>query len=713
MLQQCIIKSPNGALGLNLSRAPWDPYPWVSGVQAESNAQLAGVRIGDTLLQLNGIDVLGMRISELANRLREHWLTGAEHATMMMWRQQPATLSSTDDPNEAAHAVQHGINQQSLQKFATCLQHIAQLLECPVCCDVVKPPGWQCCNGHVLCNNCRNRSVKCPVCRVPLGPRGRCLLSDKLFTLLAENFPCDGEGLLGIVHCVQDFRFYKFMNSIVHMCCLILINSSQHTHTHMYAWKIKFVYFFRLLVLCFAVKINKENDNSNSNSRSIENSNAKCTNEYHNQPKMALAKSNSNSSKKSRKTSRQQQLQEDTLILVVNGAGAGEEQAKTMLGEEKEEVKQCVKQVSGMPKGNEQSAQILRNNVNDAGLQCGVIKAQQQAGNSTKELQPVMEAVESNNMLVKPKLKLSKKSWQITGRDQDELRCDEVANINNGQQRMLGLELHSGQQQSEVEGQVLLLVEAEAKKKEVEEEEQSTGQQQYQNYHCPTGKSCCSQAKLFQPASANKLSTVKRESATVTATAAPEKRLGAVAEIAFVVATAAAAKTVRRPYRRTATKRLPRRMLRNWYGGASIKMLLNLQPCNVALEPLNVVHFDGTFGQRLRVHAQLRPQQTQVCLRLSEEPSSGSREVQTFFLALLPWQDKHAVFLWHLNAAEQEPAQHFQTVIEAQGNRVKWFGQAQPVTRSWPEICAAGQFLTWMDEGQQSCTAFDIIVKRK
>ncbi|XP_060648146.1 uncharacterized protein LOC132785865 isoform X2 [Drosophila nasuta] len=662
MLQQCIIKSPNGALGLNLSRAPWDPYPWVSGVQAESNAQLAGVRIGDTLLQLNGIDVLGMRISELANRLREHWLTGAEHATMMMWRQQPATLSSTDDPNEAAHAV-HGINQQSLQKFATCLQHIAQLLECPVCCDVVKPPGWQCCNGHVLCNNCRNRSVKCPVCRVPLGPRGRCLLSDKLFTLLAENFPCDG------------------------------------------------------------VKINKENDNSNSNSRSIENSNAKCTNEYHNQPKMALAKSNSNSSKKSRKTSRQQQLQEDTLILVVNGAGAGEEQAKTMLEEEKKEVKQCVKQVSGMPKGNEQSAQILRNNVNVAGLQCGMIKAQQQqqqAGNSTKELQPVMEAVESNNMLVKPKLKLSKKSWQITGRDQDELRCDEVANINNGQQRMLGLELHSsGQQQSEVEGQVLLLVEGEAKKKKEEEEEkeeQSTGQQQYQNYHCPTGKSCCTQAKLFQPASANKLSTVKRESATVTAnftaTAAPEKRLGAVAEIAFVVATAAAnsAATLSADSHKATPKANAAQLVN---GGASIKMLLNLQPSNVALEPLNVVHFDGTFGQRLRVHVQLRPQQTQVCLRLSEEPSSGSRKVQTFFLALLPRHDKYAVFLWHLNAAEQEPAQHFQTVIEAQGNRVKWFGQAQPVTRSWPEICAAGQFLTWMDEGQQSCTAFDIIVKRK
>ncbi|KAH8310450.1 hypothetical protein KR044_001401 [Drosophila immigrans] len=663
MLQQCIIKSPNGALGLNLSRAPWDPYPWVSGVQAESNAQLAGVRIGDTLLQLNGNDVLGMRISELANRLREHWLTGAEHATMMMWRQQPTTLSTTDDPNEAAHAVQHGINQQSLQKFATCLQHIAQLLECPVCCDVVKPPGWQCCNGHVLCNNCRNRSVKCPVCRVPLGPRGRCLLSDKLFTLLAENFPCDG------------------------------------------------------------VKINKDaernnNNNSNSSSRSIENSNAKCTNEYHNQPKMALAKSNSG--KKCRKTSRQ--MQEDTVILVVNGAG--EEQAKEQTEEKEEkEVKQCVKQVSGMPKGNEQSAQI-RNNVNDAGLQRGVIKSQQ-AGNSAKQLPGEEEggrgAEESNNMLVKPKLKLSKKSWQITGRDQDELRCDEVANINNGQQRMLGLGMPEQEQEQEEESRGLQL----GLRSQVLEP--SKGQQQYQNYHCPTGKSCCSQAKLFQPASANKLSTVKRESATATATAAPEKRLGAVAEIAFVAAANSAATLSAGSHKGAPKANGDAETLAQLLNGPSIKTLLNSQLAEQHLElelqlelerhlsrehQLNVVHFDGTFGQRLHVHVQLRPQQTQICLRLSE-PTSGSRGVQTFFLALLPVHDKHAVFLWHLNAAQSAPSQQFQTVIEAQCNRVKWFGQAQPLTRSWPEICAAGQFLSWMNEGQQSCTAFEITVKRK
>ncbi|TMW52264.1 hypothetical protein DOY81_002667 [Sarcophaga bullata] len=223
----------NGALGLHLSRAPWDPYPWVSSIQKDSSSYQAGLRIGDCLLELNGQDVLGMKISEIAGLLKNHWLNeSSNHVNVVIWRNKCNNNNNNnnrntknandncnknkikndndqlhdvdrdeddddddendDDDDEDEENNAHNINQQSLQKFATCLQHIAQLLECPVCLEVIKPPGWQCCNGHVLCNNCRSRSEKCPVCRVPLGPRGRCLLSDKLFTLLADSFPCDG-----------------------------------------------------------------------------------------------------------------------------------------------------------------------------------------------------------------------------------------------------------------------------------------------------------------------------------------------------------------------------------------------------------------------------------------------------------------------------------------------------------------------------------------
>uniref|UniRef100_A0A1A9UZW1 Uncharacterized protein n=1 Tax=Glossina austeni TaxID=7395 RepID=A0A1A9UZW1_GLOAU len=43
--------------------------------------------------------------------------------------------SKSHAPSLSSHVFRsyRNINQQSLQKFATCLQHIAQLLECPVC----------------------------------------------------------------------------------------------------------------------------------------------------------------------------------------------------------------------------------------------------------------------------------------------------------------------------------------------------------------------------------------------------------------------------------------------------------------------------------------------------------------------------------------------------------------------------------------------------
>ncbi|PSN56818.1 hypothetical protein C0J52_02700 [Blattella germanica] len=75
----------------------------------------------------------------------------------------------------------------SLQRLSNCLKSVLQLLECPVCLETVPPPAYQCCHGHILCGNCRARSDRCPVCRVSLGSKGRCLLSDKLHHLLTTT----------------------------------------------------------------------------------------------------------------------------------------------------------------------------------------------------------------------------------------------------------------------------------------------------------------------------------------------------------------------------------------------------------------------------------------------------------------------------------------------------------------------------------------------
>ena len=52
-MRKCYVKGDaDGMLGLHLSRAPWDPYPWVSGVQNGSNAHEAGIKVGDCVLEV-------------------------------------------------------------------------------------------------------------------------------------------------------------------------------------------------------------------------------------------------------------------------------------------------------------------------------------------------------------------------------------------------------------------------------------------------------------------------------------------------------------------------------------------------------------------------------------------------------------------------------------------------------------------------------------
>ena len=57
-------------------------------------------------------------------------------------------------------------------------------LECPVCLTTPNTgPVFQCNNGHLICCNCREKLVTCPVCRVQLG-YSRNLTSEKMISLL-------------------------------------------------------------------------------------------------------------------------------------------------------------------------------------------------------------------------------------------------------------------------------------------------------------------------------------------------------------------------------------------------------------------------------------------------------------------------------------------------------------------------------------------------
>lgn len=80
-LRLCRIPRPAaGSCGFHISRTQWDPYPWVSAVELGSPAELAGLRAGDCVLEVNGEDVLGQRIGEVASKVRAR-----ERLQLLVW----------------------------------------------------------------------------------------------------------------------------------------------------------------------------------------------------------------------------------------------------------------------------------------------------------------------------------------------------------------------------------------------------------------------------------------------------------------------------------------------------------------------------------------------------------------------------------------------------------------------------------------------------
>lgn len=43
--------------------------------------------------------------------------------------------------------------------------NIEKELECPICFELSRPPIYQCPEGHIICNDCRPKVSRCPVCR--------------------------------------------------------------------------------------------------------------------------------------------------------------------------------------------------------------------------------------------------------------------------------------------------------------------------------------------------------------------------------------------------------------------------------------------------------------------------------------------------------------------------------------------------------------------
>lgn len=74
-------KSESGSCGFHLTRTKWDPYPWIAGVDDGSPAQAAGLQVGDCVLEVNGDDVLGQRVGQIAAKV----VAAHECIAMLLW----------------------------------------------------------------------------------------------------------------------------------------------------------------------------------------------------------------------------------------------------------------------------------------------------------------------------------------------------------------------------------------------------------------------------------------------------------------------------------------------------------------------------------------------------------------------------------------------------------------------------------------------------
>ncbi|XP_062076762.1 E3 ubiquitin-protein ligase SINAT2-like [Humulus lupulus] len=67
---------------------------------------------------------------------------------------------------------------------------LEELIECPVCKNVMYPPIQQCSSGHPLCSSCKSLVKRCPTCRQALG-RIRCLVLEQMAE--SVDLPCGYE----------------------------------------------------------------------------------------------------------------------------------------------------------------------------------------------------------------------------------------------------------------------------------------------------------------------------------------------------------------------------------------------------------------------------------------------------------------------------------------------------------------------------------------
>lgn len=136
------------------------------------------IRAGDCLLKVNRVDLLGVRMQDIASLIGR-----TDQVNLEIWRRpqddffasgeedQENTVyecpagSTCSNKSDTAVALQ-GPLPEVAHKLASTISGVVKALECPVCLESSTPPVSQCVHGHLLCVGCRPKTERCPVCRV-------------------------------------------------------------------------------------------------------------------------------------------------------------------------------------------------------------------------------------------------------------------------------------------------------------------------------------------------------------------------------------------------------------------------------------------------------------------------------------------------------------------------------------------------------------------
>ncbi|KAG5673007.1 hypothetical protein PVAND_003087 [Polypedilum vanderplanki] len=81
-------------LGIKLTKSSWDPYPFVSFVD-ENRIQQHDLQIGDCLLKVNGRDVLGWRIQEIAEQIHNKTEDDNNKVNLLLWRSKNSQVNDS------------------------------------------------------------------------------------------------------------------------------------------------------------------------------------------------------------------------------------------------------------------------------------------------------------------------------------------------------------------------------------------------------------------------------------------------------------------------------------------------------------------------------------------------------------------------------------------------------------------------------------------